>query len=283
MSEFERTQWHPSFYAAMRLELRENREDLDFEAEKVLNVKPIQLDMLVIRRLQEIVVRNEIGAIFNKYNIFEYKSPEDELGISEYYKTLAYACLYKADWSKKEPKENDITISLVREGKPKNLIQWFYDTGCQVKEIYRGIYYVIGEKIVFPTQIIVTSLFDDDSHQWLRSLTSKMDKETGENLIVSATGLTNREDRENADAVLQLAMRENPALFQQLKGVPEMCEALKELMRPEWDAAKAEAKAEGKDEAREEIARDLLKDGTLSIEKISSISRLSVSRIRQLK
>ena len=36
-----RTQWHPAFCAAMRLELRENKADLGYEPEYTLNMKRI--------------------------------------------------------------------------------------------------------------------------------------------------------------------------------------------------------------------------------------------------
>ena len=50
MSDFEKTQWHPPFCAAVKLELRANKKDLAFDSERVLNTKPIQLDLLVIKK-----------------------------------------------------------------------------------------------------------------------------------------------------------------------------------------------------------------------------------------
>ncbi|WP_029201334.1 hypothetical protein [Oribacterium sp. NK2B42] len=97
MSESKKTQWHPPFCAAMKLELKANKKDLCFESEHTLNTKPIQLDLLVIKKRKKAKIQNEIGRIFRQHNIFEYKSPEDELGIDVYFKTLAYACLYKAN------------------------------------------------------------------------------------------------------------------------------------------------------------------------------------------
>ncbi len=45
-----RTQWHPAFYAAARLELRENKDDLQFFSEYDINTKPITIDVLIIRK-----------------------------------------------------------------------------------------------------------------------------------------------------------------------------------------------------------------------------------------
>ena len=47
-----------------------------------------------------------IGRIFRKYNIVEYKSPTDYLGIDDFYKVYGYACFYKADTGQ----ENEIPV-----------------------------------------------------------------------------------------------------------------------------------------------------------------------------
>lgn len=118
--------------------------------------------------------------------------------------------------------------------------------------MYPGVYYVSGEKILFPTQLVVSSRLNPNEHQWLMALTSRMNKTAGERLILSARDLTEKDDKLNADSILQLAMAENKALFDRLKEGTDMCEALKELMRPEFEAAKAEAEREGLAKGRAE-------------------------------
>ena len=59
-------QWHPAFYGAMHLELRENKEELEFTEELILNTMPLRVDMLVIKKRQPCVIENEIGRIFQK-------------------------------------------------------------------------------------------------------------------------------------------------------------------------------------------------------------------------
>ncbi len=247
MSDFERTQWHPPFCAAVKLELRDDKKHLRFESERILNSKPIQLDLLVIKKLELENIQNEIGKIFRGYNIFEYKSPEDTLNVDAYFKTLAYACLYKAANPKTDGiKSEDITVSLVHEGRPVKLIKWFIDNNCDVIERFPSIYYVSGNKILFPMQIIVSSRLSAKEHHWLMSLTGKMSKEIGKSLVLSTNSLSEKDDRENADSVLQLALAKNPDIFKQLKEVPEMCEALNTLMKPELDAAWSGGEAKGK-------------------------------------
>ena len=238
MREFEKTQWHPPFCSAMKLELRANREDLRFDMEHTLNTKPIRIDLLIVKKMQGVKIENEIGRIFEGHNIFEYKSPEDELGIDEYFKTLAYSCLYKAMCPQADGiKAEDVTISLVREGKPLELIKWFEEHECKVEENFPGIYYVTGKKIIFPTQIIASIELNKLEHKWLKALTAKMDMEEGAQLVFAMRDLIAKEDKENADSVLQLVLTENKEIFYKLRGIPTVCEALKTLMQPEMDAA----------------------------------------------
>ena len=90
-----KVQWHPGFCGAFRREFRKYREYLRFEEELPLTKGPLFVDMLVVEILQPVPMENELGKIFRKYNICEYKGPDDALTIDDYYKTLAYACLYK--------------------------------------------------------------------------------------------------------------------------------------------------------------------------------------------
>ena len=89
-------QWHPGFVAAMNLEFAENRNDLIFEKEYNLNTKPLEIDLLIIRKNTLVPISNEIGTFFRGHNIIEYKSPEDSLNIDVFYKSMAYAGLYKS-------------------------------------------------------------------------------------------------------------------------------------------------------------------------------------------
>ncbi len=78
----------------MVLELAENREDLVYEKEYNLNTKPLEIDLLVIKKGKDVRIVNEIGRLFRGHNIMEYKSPKDELNIDTFYKAGAYAGLY---------------------------------------------------------------------------------------------------------------------------------------------------------------------------------------------
>ena len=174
----ELTQWHPAFCSATKLELVKNKKDLHYHSEYGLNTKPIQIDLLVIRKSKGVTIENEIGKLFKGHNLFEYKSPEDKLNVDTYFKTLAYACLYKT----KAPNVNgidadDITISILRESKPVRLFRWFESHGYEIEPKYAGIYY-IKNHFHFDTQVIVLKELNAKLHLWLawRLADKKADK-----------------------------------------------------------------------------------------------------------
>ena len=95
----EKIQWHPAFDAALQIEFGEEAEYLEFDSEHLLSKKPMQIDVL-IKNEKHVKIQKNIGRIFRQYNIIEYKSPEDNLDIDDFYKVYAYACIYKADTEK---------------------------------------------------------------------------------------------------------------------------------------------------------------------------------------
>ena len=96
MESHNKIQWHPGFYRATELEFRQNKDDLTFSREFQLSKEPIRMDMLIIKKRDGARIKNELGFLFKKNNVLEYKSPDDTLSFDDFYKTLGYACLYKA-------------------------------------------------------------------------------------------------------------------------------------------------------------------------------------------
>ena len=133
-------QWHPAFAAAMELELSENRKDLSYEREHNLNTKPLEIDLLVIKKESNIQISNEIGKLFRKHNIVEYKSPDDyHLNVDAFYKVDAYASLYKAyGETVDERKVEDITVTMIREAKPKSLFCGFVSMALRLQTPIMG-------------------------------------------------------------------------------------------------------------------------------------------------
>ncbi len=227
-----RTQWHPAFCASMELELAENKKDLTYDREHNLSSEPLRIDLLIIKKNSDEVIRNEIGTFFLGHNIVEYKSPDDKVNIDTFYKVLSYACLYKSDTGAvDEILDTDITITLIREQKPEKLLGQL-DKKYKVIQKGRGIYHIEG--MLFPMQIVVTKQLDERLHIWLKALTRSMDLVQAEKLLESYDKLYDDEDRAKAKAVVNLVSDLNNGVFEQIiSGGKSMSEALKEMILPE--------------------------------------------------
>ncbi|MCI9500658.1 MAG: hypothetical protein HFG76_01390 [Hungatella sp.] len=249
-------QWHSGFVAAMDLEFSANRNDLTYEREYNLNTKPLEIDLLVIKKDQTVQVENEIGRIFRGHNILEYKSPEDHLDIDTFYKSEAYAALYKSYGDTvDERRADDITVSIVREAKPEGLFRYFKDHGIRVESSSKGIYH-IQEKVPFSTQIIVTRELEGESHTWLKALSDKLKKEQLKSLLECTEGLKLKVERELADAVLEVSIRANQKVVEELKGDESVCQALLEIMEPEISKIVGEATEKVRKETEERVQKE---------------------------
>ena len=242
-------QWHPGFYAAAEIELRQNRDELEFHREYNLSKKPLQIDLLIIEKLKDIQLQNEIGAIFRRYNIIEYKSPKDSLNIDDFFKTLGYAFLYKGlgESVNQVPLEG-LTVSLFHEKRPAKMLRQLSGYGYSIRLYAPGIYYVEGLPV--PAQIIVTKKLQPKLHPALKLLTQELEQSDLFDFMECANSFTEPGDRQNADAVLQVSVSANKKLYDQIRSNAIMCEALKELFKEELEDAHAKGKTEGLSEGR---------------------------------
>ncbi len=275
-------QWHPAFVTGIDLDLSKYRNGVVHENEHNLNSKPLSIDVLIRKKVNVRIEDNEIGKIFRRYNIVEYKSPDDHMDIDTYYKVNGYACLFKSygEWVD-AIKAEEVTISLFRYAKPQKLFQYFRRNGMTVSNPYPGIYYVEG-KTLFPVQVVVTGELDVDKHIWLVALSGKLTEQQVEKILAKASQLTNEREKRLADSVLQVCVAANRKIVEKLKGENHMCQALAEIMEPEirqWKAesmaaGRAAGRAEGRAEARSEyitIVINMLRDLGQSDEDIQGI------------
>ena len=269
----QKLQWHPAFCSALRLELLEDAENLEFTDEFQLTEKPLQIDCTVVKVKKDCKIKNEIGKIFRKHNIFEYKSPKDELNIDTFYKAVAYACLYKVlpNHVDEIPAE-EITITLIRDRKPVKLLGELEKSGYGYKKEAAGIYYVNGA--MFPMQIIESSELDADMHVQLKALTNHLEESLMRQYLLQVSTFEGRE-KNLADIVLQVIVNSNMEKVREWKGSEQtMCEALRVLMKEELKEERVAGLREGRLEGQREGQREgqirayasLVQDGIIPVE-----------------
>jgi hypothetical protein len=245
-------QWHPAFYAAVSLELRENLEDLELTPEYNLSKQPIRIDLLIRKGSADKPIKNEIGHIMRKYNVIEYKSPSDGMTIDDFAKTLGYAFLLKGLGEKvNEIPIGELTVSMFRAGKPVELFEELKNMGHGIENKFPGIYYITGN-LLFPVQIVVTSELSPENHSSLRVLTNKAKVEDVTNFLLQTKELASPGDKNNIDAVLQASVAANANIFDDVRRNANMCQALRELMKDEIEIELANARKEGAEAAKKE-------------------------------
>ncbi len=235
-------QWHPGFYGAAEIEFALNKNSLEFQREYNLSKEPIRMDLLVIKKLADICIENELGHIFKNYNVIEYKGPGDGLTIDDYFKTVGYACLYKGlGESVDQIPAEELTVSIFRESYPRELFEKLKSMGVAVREYKPGIYYISGERVLFATQIVVIGQLDKKTHCTLRILSKNAQEDDVKEFLQEAMQMVEQGDRNNIDAVLQVSVSANWELYDMIRRSDKiMCDALKELMKEDFEKQEQE-------------------------------------------
>ena len=234
--------WHPGFYGAAELEFLSNKGDLEFQREYNLSKEPVRMDLLIIKKLSDVRIENELGHIFKKFNVVEYKNPDDALTIDDYYKTVGYACLYKGLGESVDLiPADELTISIFRESCPREMFKAMKKMGLEIEERYPGIYYISGKQALFDTQIIVTKQLEKETHRTLRVLSKHVQEEDVRAFVEKAGKMTEPGDRNNIDAVLHVSVSANREIYEAIRRCDKiMCDALRELMKEDFEETKQE-------------------------------------------
>ena len=226
--------WHPGFCSAMELEFLRYKDLLDFNREFPLSKEPLRIDLLMIKKIKDVVLDIDIGRLFKTYNIIEYKSPKDGLTIDDYIKTVGYAYLYKGLGATVDAVPlSELTATIVRNTEPTELFKKIQSEGGSIEEKYPGVYYITGV-VAIPTQFILTSSLSKDFHVCLRVLSNKASEDDIKRFIEIANTFTEPIDKQNADAVMNVSINANREVYDKIrKENPFMCQALRELMKEE--------------------------------------------------
>ncbi len=274
-------QWHPAFYAGIQIEFKEEAEKLIFEEEHQLSKKPMEIDLLIIKKNSDEPIKKNIGQIFRKYNIVEYKSPGAYLNVDDFYKVYGYACFYKADSSNVDMiKAEDITITYVCEKRPIKLLNYLrIERKASIMKSAKGIYYIEG--LYIPVQLIVTKELSEKDNFWLRNLTNQLkEKRDAEKLLNEYT----KHQYDNLyKAMMDVIVKANNEVF---KEAGDMCDALVELFQDKIDeqvekkVKERERLLEAKGEQKTYL--NLIREGILTIQDVARRLQLSEEAVKSM-
>ena len=274
--------WHPGFCSAMELEFLQYKDLLDFNREFPLSKEPLRIDLLMIKKIKDVVLDIDIGRLFKTYNIIEYKSPKDGLTIDDYIKTVGYAYLYKGLGATVDAVPlSELTATIVRDTEPTELFKKIQSEGGSIEEKYPGVYYINGV-VSIPTQFILTSSLSKDFHVCLRVLSNKASEDDIKRFIEIANTFTEPIDKQNADAVMNVSINANREVYDKIrKENPFMCQALRELMKEEIQEVIREERQEAVDETLVTSIKNLMK--RLGLDAKAAMETLGISAADQLR
>lgn len=243
----ENLQWHPAFAAALRLTFQEEREELQILEEYSLSKSPPRIDALILKKSPHVKIKKKIGHIFRGYNIIEYKSPEDNLSINDFYKVYGYTCFYQSNTEKiGEIAPTELTITFVCNHYPREMFRHLESVrGMKIHDQGEGVYYLTGDPI--PVQFLYVPRLSEEENYWIQTL--RNDLKAGKEIRTLMANYEKNRKSKDCEAVMNLVTRAN---WEQMEVEKKMCEALNELFAEELKEADLRGRKEGREEGREE-------------------------------
>lgn len=272
-------EWHPLFVTSLREALSDARPgEVEIQAEVALSSKPLDIDVLVVKKSDAAALRHPIADIFKTYNLFEFKSPEDYLEPNDFDKGMAIALLYKVIEHGKMLALENFTVTFVSRRHPRSMLDMLRKRGLVVLEnkpsagLYRveggvmpvqvlvlrelqsaeesymfAAFFTGNEKLrVAATKLLLTKYIDDPSNPYRRELLE----------FKFRNRLFNVEEMEEVLKMSsQMTERDRVQMEEFLRNHP-VIQKMNERIRVESEArgeAKGEARGEAKGEARGEI------------------------------
>jgi hypothetical protein len=271
------TSWHPAFVEAIKLELHQYGDILEYTPEYQLTKEPLRIDVVIVKKRKNVPIKKNIAAIFRGHNLIEYKSPTDYIAPEDFYKVYAYACLYATV----EPKaaEAGLTITFVGSRYPRKLVEHFKQFRQYVVEKSSpGVYSVKGDPV--PMQIIDTRELPEEENIWLAKLDNRLDQ-TGARKIIREI---NRLDKAGQiGAYIDALYNANFAVMEEASKMFDINAVLK---TPFEDAGYVTRKMiltaeKTRAEAKAEIVQNALAQG-IPLETVAAITELEIEKVREI-
>ena len=168
--------WHSWFYTLLNILLYKFRKDHVMVLPEVkLGAMPPIADFIVVKEDSIVDLGLEVFCFFRKYNIIEFKSPDDELSIFVLWKVVGYAGFFI---NRDRVPDKEITLTLVRSAKPVGLFKELTKQGAKIidgatKGSAKGIYTIENWKVDFPIQIIVSTELEGEEYAFFRTISKK--------------------------------------------------------------------------------------------------------------
>ena len=266
--------WHDAHHEALQLELYDYKDALEFRKEHELSKEALRMDTLVIKKTKDIKIEKNIGRIFRRINIVEYKSEKDNFNFWDYQKVLGYAFIYS---SFEKVQMSDITLSISLTIFPRELLKMLENRrGFTVEDMGNSIYYVHGD--IVPIQILESKKLSDSENLFLRNLRSNI---SSVDMFKTLESYNERTALNDKNVFINRLVKANPKAYKE--AIEMFSEDLRELF---MSSAEEHGWFAGRDNNREiekskRIAEKLLMFGD-SPEKIAEATELPLDTVIEI-
>ncbi len=184
-----RVDWHKGTVSAIRLELLDFEDILEYKTEYLLaspgpGTRHAQrIDLLVIflrtaspSSLPRHPLPRSIAAHFRQFNVFEIKGPGDTLGTDSYHKAISYVSqLIVLSGETDQYTRRDVTLTLVSFRYPRKLMSHLRGLKdhdgtpkISIENVSAGVYHICKE--TYDTYLIVLKELPPEDYQYMRCL-----------------------------------------------------------------------------------------------------------------
>ena len=238
-----KTHYHAAFLSGLEILFWPYRNQIIMVPEKSLSTEGIRMDILLLKKEPSLEMDSDIARIFREHNIIEYKSFDDALTIDVFAKVMAYAHLYKS----RGPAVNaipfsNISATIYRHRYPRKVFKELKSYGAAIEKPYPGVYYVRG-LAPFSVQILVGKELDPYTYSMFRVLLPNAFEEDIRRFKDIAVQNRDGAYNKSVDNIMQVSVSVNKETYARLrKEDSDMCEALRELMKDDFDKVTEEAR-----------------------------------------
>ena len=169
-----RVNWHEAATCAFQIELKDYADILEYITEYALGKNYHRIDLLIIKKLTDIIIPKNIALIFKTFNLLEIKGIGSSVSTDSYYKTIGYAGLLINETGElNQYSALDVSLTFLSLHYPRKLMKHLLkERKLTVAKISPGVYHI--NKETFNTQIIVTKELSPEDNLYLHFLTDRV-------------------------------------------------------------------------------------------------------------
>jgi len=159
-----RNKWTQWFVKIIEFILRNYKVEIIPEYQ--LYKEPMRIDIVVVKLLEDVVIKNSVMEFFRKHNIIEFKGPTDILNIEAFDRVLSYFYAYL---SQNSLSPQDVTVTFISVKKPLKLLEILQKEREFeiIPSKQSGIYYIKSLIRTPIMQLVVNSELSVSDGAWL--------------------------------------------------------------------------------------------------------------------